>query len=181
MVPPVDLCPRTNSCNVPCPEDFCQTSNQCGVGQLVCLDSGAYGQCNPQAWADPIKPCPPNPNCVDCPPFPNCANCCNSLNCVNATNFPTSFLTWSTNWNTIDRQTNLKVILVCLFDEVSTDSEKEMDGSISFRKTSTGYPGFIINKDVFFYGPNAESECRFLLFFFFGKKFASLIQRFVCV
>jgi hypothetical protein len=59
---------------------------------------------------------------------------------------PPNIFNFGENWNTIDRQTNLK----------------DIDGSLSGRQTDNGELSFIINNDEFFYGPNSETECKSL-------------------
>ncbi len=123
---------RTVPCG-PCTPEQCVNGTGCGIGVVFCVAGG----CNANGFND-----------ISCP-----GACCDTSTCVNPSNYNTRFLDFQSNWNTIDRQTNLK----------------EMDGSISFRKTSTGFPSYIINRDVFFYGPNAEVEV--MIFFFLQNKF----------
>ena len=130
---PPDTCNRTTPCPL-CDAAAC-ASNPCSATQYRCLDAGNDRSCSDHGFAEPSSP---HPSCV------SCQNCCNTETCLNDSGqFLSNFLNWNANWNSIDRQTNLK----------------EMDGSVSLRKTTTGNPGYIINKDVFFYGPHAEPEC----------------------
>jgi hypothetical protein len=157
-------------CSQPCSVDVCKLA-LCGNNPYFCVDNKA---CSATSFGAPIYDsscsifnetcCPTRSNSTcgksansfkccngcqnsECPcsAGPCCDTCCDASKC-GGDSFESNYINWSANWNSIDRQTNLK----------------DMDGSLSTRATTSGKPTFIINNDVYFNGPNSETECSSL-------------------
>jgi hypothetical protein len=111
------------------PADCQKLTGPPGQGQYyACFDA------TPPGLSPPFKP------------YPNgCSNCKEISMCFPG-GIPPNMFNFGNNWNTIDRQTNLK----------------DIGGSLSGRQTDNGELSFIINNDEFFYGPNSELECKSL-------------------